>query len=88
MALNEAQLAEAISSSKIGKYDLVKLALDWIEVKKHEEDYRRLTQSELIKKSLDDVVEGEATPAKIEELRKKIKARENKQAGEEEKAQK
>ncbi|MCL2390398.1 MAG: hypothetical protein FWD54_00410 [Endomicrobia bacterium] len=88
MALTEAQLAEAVSASKIGKYNLVKLALDWIEVKKYDEDYRKLTQSELIKKSLDDVIEGEATPAKIEELRKKNKARENKPAAEEVKPKK
>ncbi|MCL2484701.1 MAG: hypothetical protein FWF00_07500 [Endomicrobia bacterium] len=88
MALTDAQLSEAVSVSKLGKYDLVKLALDWIEVKRHEEDYRRLTQAELIKKSLDDVVTGEATAEKIEELRKKIKARENKAEAEEAKAKK
>ena len=80
MALTETQLAEAVANSKRGRYEMVKLALDWIEVKKHDEDYRKLTQAELITKAIDDVVEGVATQEKIEELRKKMKAKENKEA--------
>ncbi len=80
MALNEMQLAKEMSESKLGKYDIVKLALDWISVKKQDEDYRHLTQADLIVKALNDVVENVATPEKIEELRKKMKAKENKAA--------
>lgn len=80
MALSKSQLMEAVFGSKMGRYELVKLALDWIEVKKYDEDYRKLTQAELISKALDDVVEGVATPETIEELRKKMKAKENKAA--------
>ncbi|MCL2334550.1 MAG: hypothetical protein FWC57_00620 [Endomicrobia bacterium] len=80
MALTENQLAEAVSNSKTGRYEMVKLALEWIEVNKYNEDYRKLTQADLIAQALDDVVEGIATSDKIEELRKKMKARENKEA--------
>lgn len=80
MSLAKNQLMEAVFGSKFGRYELVNLAMDWIEVKKYDEDYRKLTQAELIDKALNDVVEGTATPEKIEELRKKIKARENKAA--------
>jgi len=78
MALTESKLAEAVASSKIGRYDMVKIALDWIEAKKYDEEYRKLTQSDLISKALDDVVEGIATPEAIEELKKKNKARDSK----------
>ncbi len=80
MSLAKNQLMESVFGSKFGRYELVNLAMDWIEVKKYDEDYRKLTQAELIDKALNDVVEGTATPEKIEELRKKIKARENKAA--------
>ncbi|AKL97553.1 hypothetical protein [Endomicrobium proavitum] len=83
MALTQAQLAQAVATSKIGRYELVKLALEWVEVKKYDEEYRKLSQAELISKVLDDVVEGVATSAAIEELKKKNKTRENKAAAEE-----
>ena len=71
----------------MGRYEIVKLALDWIEVKKHEDDYRRLSQAELITKALNEVMDGTATAEKIEELKKKMKAKEAKsEAGEAEKA--
>ena len=79
MALTENKLAEAVSNSKTGKYEIVKLALEWIEVKKYDEDYRRLTQAELITKALDDILAKVATTEKVEELRKKMKAKENKE---------
>lgn len=80
MALTNAQLAEEISSSKIDKYEMVRLAIEWIAVKKQDEDYRRLTQPELITKALDDVVKGIATQTTIDELKKKMKAKETKEA--------
>jgi hypothetical protein len=64
-------LEEKVLESKLGRYDLVKLALDWIEVKKSDEDYRRLTQADLLNKALSDVVDGTATQEKIAELKKK-----------------
>ena len=78
--MTETQLAEAVANSKTGRYEMVKLALEWIEVKKYDEEYRKLTQAELITRAVDDVVEGVATQEKIDELRKKMKAKENKEA--------
>lgn len=76
MALPKNQLVEEIFSSKVGRYDMVKLALAWIEVKKQDDDYRKLTQTELIDKALSDVVNDIATPEKIAELKKKAKPKE------------
>lgn len=71
-------LEQAVFESKMGRYEIVKLALDWIGVKKHEEDYRKLSQAELITKALNEVMDGTATKEKIEELQKKMKAKEPK----------
>jgi hypothetical protein len=57
------------------------MALDWIEVNKYNEDYRKLDQAELISKALGDVVENIATQEKIDELRKKMKKDEKILAG-------
>lgn len=73
MVLTETQLGSAISASHLGRYEIVKLALKWIEVVKQTEDYRKLTQTELVNKALSDVVTNVATYEKIEELRKKMK---------------
>jgi hypothetical protein len=73
MEAQQSNLTEKVFKSKIGRYDIVRLALDWIEVNRHNEDYRKLGQAELISKALGDVVENIATPEKIEELRKKMK---------------
>ena len=80
-------LEQAVFESKMGRYEIVKLALEWIEVKKHEEDYRRLSQAELITKALNEVMDGTATSEKIEDIKKKMKSKETKQeSGEEKKA--
>lgn len=79
-------LEQAVFESKMGRYEIVKLALDWIEVKKHEDDYRRLSQAELITKALNEVMDGTATPEKIEELQKKMKSKEAKAVSEAEAA--
>ena len=50
-------LEQAVFESKMGRYEIVKFALDWIEVKKHEEDYRKLSQAELITKALNEVID-------------------------------
>jgi hypothetical protein len=73
MVFTKTQLEFAVSMSRLGRYEIVKLALEWVEVMKQNEDYRRLTQTELIDKVLNDVVTGLATREKIEELRKKMK---------------
>jgi hypothetical protein len=73
MVLTETQLGSAVSSSKLDRYDIVKLALEWISLNRQSEDFRKLTQDEMINKALSDVVTDVATPEKIEELRKKQK---------------
>jgi hypothetical protein len=74
-------LTEKVFKSKKGRYDIVRMALDWIEVNKYNEDFRKLDQAELISRSLGDVVEGIATQEKIDDLRKKIKKDEKILAG-------
>ncbi|MDR1952336.1 MAG: hypothetical protein LBQ37_02330 [Elusimicrobiota bacterium] len=74
MATQE-ELTKEILESKIGRYEIVKRALEWISVKKYDEDYRKLTHQDLISKAIEDVVEGRVTPEAIEELRNKYKAR-------------
>jgi hypothetical protein len=71
-------LEQAVFESKMGRYEIVKLALEWIEVKKHDDDYRKLSQAELITKALDEVMDGTATQEEIEELKKKMKTKEAK----------
>jgi hypothetical protein len=73
MVLTEMQLGSAVSSSNLDRYDIVKLALEWVALNRQNEDFRKLTQAELINKALSDVVTGVITPEKVEELRKKVK---------------
>ncbi|MDR2860670.1 MAG: hypothetical protein LBV66_02415 [Elusimicrobiota bacterium] len=76
MALNQEEvLAKEILESGIGRYEIVRLALDWISVKKYDEEFRRLPQGELISKAISDVVNGIATAAAIEELKSKRRGR-------------
>jgi hypothetical protein len=73
MVFTETQLGVAVSSSKLGRYDIVKLAVEWIALNRQNEDFRKLTQSEIITKALSDVVTDVVTPEKLEGLRKKMK---------------
>lgn len=76
MALNQEEvLAKEILESGIGRYEIVRLALDWISVKKYDEEFRRLPQGDLISKAISDVVNGIATAAAIEELKSKRRGR-------------
>ena len=68
--LTDRHLREAVASSAICRYEIVKMALDWIFVNKYNEEFRKLPQTELINRALNDVVTGVATLEKIEELRK------------------
>jgi hypothetical protein len=81
MVFTETQLRSAVSRSQLGRYEVVKLALEWIEVIKHNEDYRKLTQTGLIDRVLNDVAMNIATRKKIDELRKKIKKELRQEAG-------
>ncbi|MDR0956367.1 MAG: hypothetical protein LBL77_00620 [Endomicrobium sp.] len=68
----EKQLEEVISLSKIGRYDIVKLALEWIAVSKRKEEFKKLNQADTINKVLADVVTNVITFEKIGEARKKV----------------
>jgi hypothetical protein len=81
MAFTETQLRSAVSMPRLGRYEVVKLALEWIEVIKRNEGYRKLTQAELINKALNDVTMNIATRKKIDELRKKMKKEAKPEAG-------
>ncbi|MDR3124854.1 MAG: hypothetical protein LBU10_03130 [Endomicrobium sp.] len=71
--LTDSQLREAVAASTLGRYEIVKMALNWMSVNKYNEEFRKLPQTELINKALSDVLTGVATLEKIEELRKKVK---------------
>jgi hypothetical protein len=75
--LTDNQLREAISSCELGRYEIVKMALNWISVNKYNEEFKKLPQTELINKALNDVVTGVATLERIEELHKKTKENKN-----------
>ncbi|MDR0985304.1 MAG: hypothetical protein LBL53_02345 [Endomicrobium sp.] len=49
-------LAIEISKSKLGKYEIVKRALNWMEKVNHLENYKNLTQVNLINRILMDVL--------------------------------
>jgi hypothetical protein len=81
MVFTETQLKSEVSMSRLGRYEVVKLALEWIEVIKQNEDYRKLPQTELINKVLNDVTMNIATRKKIDDLRKKMKKEAKLEAG-------
>jgi hypothetical protein len=71
MVLTKMQLGEAVLTSELGRYEIVKLALEWIDLMKQNKDYKNLTQSELINKVLNDVITNVITLEKILDLRAK-----------------
>jgi hypothetical protein len=73
MVLTESQLEVAVSSSKLGRYDIVKHAIEWIHLNIQNEEFRKLDQASIIKKALSDIVTDVAILEKIEEFRKKMK---------------
>jgi hypothetical protein len=81
MVHTETQLRSGVSIPRLGRYEVVKLALGWIEVMKQNENYRKLTQTELINKALNDVTMNIATRKKIDELRKKMKKETKQEVG-------
>lgn len=80
MATAEKNVEELFFNSGKGKYEVTKLAIDWIKVKKNEEGYKNLSQTELLDKALRDVLSGEATYKKIEEIEKKKQAAKQEEA--------
>ena len=74
MTNEEKPIEELFFASGKGKYEVTKLAIDWIKVKKDEDEYRKLSQADLLDKAVRDVLSGEATYEKIEEILKKKEA--------------
>ncbi len=71
MANEEKPIEEIFFDSGRGKYEVTKLAIEWIKVVKKDDDYRKLSQPELLDKAVRDVLSGVATYEKIAELKKK-----------------
>ncbi len=71
MTNEEKPTEELFFESGKGKYEVTKLAIEWIKVKKDEDGYRKLSQPELLDKAVRDVVSGEAAYEKIEEIKNK-----------------
>jgi hypothetical protein len=64
------KLESVVSVSELGRYEIVKLVLKWITANRQNESYKRLTQTELINKALEDVMTGVVSFNKIDELKK------------------
>jgi hypothetical protein len=71
MANEEKPIEEIFFDSGKGKYEVTKLAIEWIKVVKKDDDYRKLSQTELLDKAVRDVLSGVATYEKIEEIKKR-----------------
>lgn len=73
MSVAERALDEVFFESKVGKYEIVKLAIDWIKVKKDEEGYKHLSQTQLLDKAVRDVLSQKKEDIELEiaELKKK-----------------
>ena len=69
--ISEKPLDQLYFDSKIGKYEIVKLAIEWIKAKKNDEDYKKLSQPQLLDKAIREVLDGQATYEKITEIQKK-----------------
>jgi len=73
MSAVERALDEVFFESKMGKYEIVKLAIEWLKVKKDEEGYKNLSQTQLLDKAVRDVLtkNTKEVMAEIEDLKKK-----------------
>jgi hypothetical protein len=71
MISTEIELDDALSSSQLGRYEIVRLALQWILLNRQNEDFRKLTQTELINKALNNVVTSTVSTEKNVKLQQK-----------------
>jgi hypothetical protein len=78
MAQKRYSLTERLLESQLGRYEIVRLALEWIYAREYDEEFRKLSQQNLIERAISDVLDGIVTPESIEEFRNKRKAREDK----------
>lgn len=67
-------LEQMLLDLRDGRYDLVALARDWIDVLSRSDDGVGLSQSELIRKSLVDIVSGDISEKDIENAIKKMRS--------------
>ncbi|WP_413853220.1 hypothetical protein [Candidatus Ruminimicrobium bovinum] len=77
--MTEKSLDEMFFETKLGKYDVVRNAIELIKVKKDEEGYAHLPQTLLLNKVLREVLENNMTYEQIEKLRQEKKAKKAKQ---------
>jgi len=77
--MTERSLDELFFETKLGKYDVVRNAIELIKVKKDEEGYAHLPQTLLLNKALREVLENNITYEQVEQLKKEKAAKKAKQ---------
>ena len=77
--MTEKSLDEMFFETKLGKYDVVRNAIELIKVKKDEEGYAHLPQTLLLNKALREILENNMTYEQIEQLKKEKSANKAKQ---------
>lgn len=73
--MTEKSLDEMFFETKLGKYDVVRNAIELIKVKKDEEGYAHLPQTLLLNKALREVLENNMTYEQIEKLKQEKKTK-------------
>lgn len=71
MANEEKPIEELFFATGKGKYEVTSRAIEWVNLVKGEEEYKKLSQTELVDRALRDVLTGVATDEKMEEINKK-----------------
>ena len=74
MIKEEKSTEELFFESGMNKYRVVHLAIRWIRLKKNEEEYKKLSQADLLDKVLREVLTRKVTAHQIEELEKQREA--------------
>ncbi|MDR3244637.1 MAG: hypothetical protein LBT79_07815 [Elusimicrobiota bacterium] len=84
----ENRLDRKMSDLKMGRYEIVNLALEWISLNRRGEEFRKLSDVEIITKTLTDITENKVTYESAKEFRiqqenaKAAKEKEEKEAKE------
>ncbi|MBN1622195.1 MAG: hypothetical protein JW871_06355 [Endomicrobiales bacterium] len=72
MGENNKSLPELLLNLKEGRYSVVGLAKKWLDVLKKTDEGVGLSEAELIKKSIKDILSGKVTEKDIKEARNKM----------------
>lgn len=64
--MSETKKASSNSTNRLGRYEVVRMARDWIIAMKDTEEYRNFGQSEIVKQAIEEVKSGRATAVDIE----------------------